>query len=149
MPEHAAPETDRYFPETDRIHFQRESYQTEDNFSVKADVIEILKDKQLNQSMSSNGPTKMHTINESKINSSYINTKRETQTDQSILDTSAVMEGNMLLGALNERREELSSSSWLKSQNQTNPVQVVPSKQSPVATPVKTVVYKNEQKSAT
>lgn len=112
-------------------------------------MIEILKDKQLNQSMSSNGPTKMHTINESKINSSYINTKRETQTDQSILDTSAVMEGNMLLGALNERREELSSSSWLKSQNQTNPVQVVPSKQSPVATPVKTVVYKNEQKSAT
>jgi hypothetical protein len=75
----------------------------------------------------------MYTINESKINSSYMNTKRENV--DSILDTSGVIEGNMLLGALNDKREELSSSSWLKSQATVH--QPTKNEHSPIATPVK------------
>jgi hypothetical protein len=69
--------------------------------------------------------------------------------DVSELDQSAINEGNMLLVALNtnvDGEKDMSSSSWLKSQNRDS--QAVQKQSSPVATPKK-ISFELQKKDAT
>lgn len=106
-----------------------------DSSKIDGSKLDFSKDERhykeiMNQSIGSNGPAKVSSTVETKINRSASYGKpikrNMLPSVDSELDSSAVIEGNMILGALNnpaafnDADKDMSSCSFLKSQNTQN-----------------------------